>query len=124
MKEIYTQSLSFARNDYRSDQLYTPPTCSALYVSHRIMPLIREKRVFILSCQLLLKLSKANLLTAHKLKAAHALALLTETEDFSTHTAQYYSADDCSVVLIELRDGLLNDLMKDFSNRSVSSGDT
>jgi hypothetical protein len=88
------------------------------------MPLIREKKVFILSCQLLLKLSKTNLLTAHKLKAAHALAMLTETEDFSTHTAQYYSADDCSVVLIELRDGLLNDLMKDFSNRSISSGDT
>jgi len=85
---------------------------------HRIMPLIRERRVFILSCQLLSKFSKANLLTAHKLKAAQALALLTETEDFSTHTGQYYSADD-TTVLIELREGLLSELMRDFTNRKL-----
>lgn len=97
--------------------MYVSSMYPSIHPSPRIMPLIREKKVFILSCQLLLKLSKANLLTAHKLKAAQALALLTETEDFSTHTAQYYSADDCSAVLVELREGLLSELMKDFSNR-------
>ena len=83
---------------------------------NRVMPLIREKRVFLLSCQLLVKLSRANLLTAHKLKAAQALSLLTETEDFNAHTGQYYMADDIAL-LIDLRDGLLSELMRDFSNR-------
>ena len=62
------------------------------------MPQIRERKIFMLGVKALCHYCRASsgaggqaFLTAHRLKACQALALLSETEDFCTYKEQYYN---------------------------------
>ncbi len=59
------------------------------------------------------------LLKVHKLKAAEALALLAETEYFTTYRGQFIDGEGSDDVakLLEFKEIFLTDLMTDFENR-------
>ena len=83
----------------------------------RIMPLMRERRVFMQAVKLL-NLLGHNVLKAHRLIACQALSLIVDTEDFITHKDSYYSNDDVDS-MIELKENIVQDLMSDFDNRKL-----
>lgn len=92
---------------------------------HRVMPQIRERKIFILGVKALCHYCRVSrsagaqaFLTAHRLKACQALALLAETEDFCTYKEQYYNNSEVDAML-ELRDGCLAELSKDFEARKT-----
>lgn len=89
---------------------------------YQVMPLIRERRLFMMGVQALCNYCTivgndgTRLLLAHKLKAGEALAALCDTEDFSTYKDQHYSNSDVEV-LVELKEICLDELAKDYENK-------
>lgn len=87
---------------------------------HRMMPLIRERGLFMMAVRLLCYYGRltgsSTLLSIHKRTAAEALSALVETEDFSTYRDRYYSASDVSE-LVELKELVLTPIMTDVSVR-------
>lgn len=89
----------------------------------RIMPLVRERRLFMLGVHVLTHLcsikGEKQLQKSHRLKAAEALALLCQTEDFGTYRAQHYSNGVDVEKMSELKDLGLADLMTNFDDKKV-----
>lgn len=89
----------------------------------RIMPLVRERRLFMLGVHVLTHLcsikGEKQLQKPHRLKAAEALALLCQTEDFGTYRAQHYSNGVDVEKMSELKDLGLADLMTNFDDKKV-----
>lgn len=85
---------------------------------YRVLPLIRERNIFMLSVQTLCMIGKY-LLRAHKLKAAEALSLLAESEDFVTYRPEYIQTQQDVDILLEFKETVLADLITDFENRKL-----
>lgn len=80
---------------------------------HRVMPLLRELGIFMLTVRALMAYG-SELHVSHRLAAAKALALLVETEDFSTHREAYYSSSAHSGDLdrlLQFKESFLGDLL-------------
>lgn len=56
---------------------------------------------------------EVTLLSSHRIKAAQALSLLVETDDFSTHKDQHYSNTDVDT-LLSLKEYCLVGIAKDY----------
>jgi hypothetical protein len=84
------------------------------------MPLVRERKIFLLGARTILQLEK-HLLFAHKLKAAQALAAICESEHYATYTDAYIDPSNAADVqlLSDLKDVVLVDLTKDFANKKL-----
>jgi hypothetical protein len=79
------------------------------------MPIVRDRHIFIQAARLL-NLLGHDILRIHRLRAAQALSLLADSEDFITHTDEHYKPADVSD-MIDLKDNILMDLMSDMENR-------
>jgi hypothetical protein len=55
----------------------------------------------------------------HLVKIAEALALMTQSEDFSTYRAQYYNSGTDLEKLLELKETVLPDLIADPDNKKL-----
>lgn len=83
------------------------------------MPIVREKGIFMLLIRVLNQFCtpiENSIPKIHRLKAAETLALLVETEDFSTHRSSYYVASDVDA-MVELKECCLKDLLTDMDTR-------
>jgi hypothetical protein len=90
---------------------------------HRVMPVIRERRVFMLGVEALCNYCEdkggEQLMQVHKIKAAQALSLLVETDDFCTYKDQHYNSSDIDT-LVRLKDDCLTSISKDYEvKRSI-----
>lgn len=84
----------------------------------RIMPLVRSLDIFMLAIKVL-DAYGSKMHVTHRLTAAKALALLTETEDFITHREAYYKNPGDLERMIQLRDTLLVEFTSDFEKRKA-----
>ena len=84
------------------------------------MPIMRHRGVFIKAIQVMLSFG-TSILAAHRLKAIESLALLVQTEDFSTHPTQHYDLSNGHDLpqMIEFREKCLAPLMTDFESRKI-----
>lgn len=86
----------------------------------RIMPAIRDRRIFMTAVQVLLMFGTA-ILTAHRLKACEALSLLVQTEDYVTLPTQYYDTINAKEIncLLDFREQIIPPLMVDFESKKA-----
>lgn len=84
---------------------------------HRVMPMIRERRVFMLGVEALCNYCQdrglESLMQVHRVKAAQALSLLVDTDDFCTYKDQHYQNTDVDT-LIRLKEDCLITIAKDY----------
>ena len=85
------------------------------FISFRIMPLIREKNIFMLSIRVLLAYGRY-ISESHLLRCCQALNYLIDTEDFETYTKQYHTTDDVQQ-LVDLKEKVLNGIKLDSSQK-------
>lgn len=65
----------------------------------RVMPLVREHKIFILTVKLVVLLHGFNTIaTSYLFKCCEALAMIVDTEDFKTYPQQYYDLQDADDV--------------------------
>lgn len=80
------------------------------------MPLVRQKRTFMLGCEFLSKFGH-NLTKAINVKIAESLALLADTEDFQTYREEYIDLNSTDPdILIDLS-SLLDEFLSDFETK-------
>eukprot|EP00981_Chlorochromonas_danica_P012114 scaffold4505_cov165-Ochromonas_danica.AAC.4 len=85
---------------------------------YRVMPLVRSLDIFMLAIKVL-DTYGSKMHVTHRLTAAKALALLTETEDFITHREAYYKNPGDLERMIQLRDTFLVEFTSDFEKRKA-----
>ena len=68
----------------------------------RVMPVVRERMIFMQGMRLLEKVHEF-VLSVHMVRGLTAMALLAESEDFSTYTDQYISSSDEVAFLVSRR---------------------
>ena len=83
----------------------------------RIMPLIREKRILMLSIHFL-NLYHKDLLTVHILKASEALSLLVDTDDFKTYRDVYIADVHDAKSLLIFKTSCLDKIL-DFQSKKL-----
>lgn len=84
------------------------------------MPFIRERRIFLKAMAVLINFG-SSILTIHRFKAAEALSLLAQSEDFVTHPNQYYDIHNSKEmnIMLDFRERVLTGLMTDFESRKA-----
>jgi len=83
----------------------------------RLMPYIRERKVFTTAARVLNVFGK-QLVKSHRLIAVESLALIVDSEDFATNPRQYIGPEDLDIML-ELKENVLQELMQDMEKRKV-----
>ena len=86
---------------------------------NRIMPSIRQRKVFMLAVKMI-DLIHTKVLPVHVLKMIESLSLLVETEDYSTYRDQYITSQDELEILINLQTTCIAEYNKDMSNRKIT----
>mmetsp|Transcript_29467 Transcript_29467/g.40491 ORF Transcript_29467/g.40491 Transcript_29467/m.40491 type:complete len:324 (+) Transcript_29467:23-994(+) len=92
---------------------------------HRVMPIVRERGIFMLLIRVLNQFCnpiEGSILKLHRLKAADTLSLLVETEDFNTHRSSYYNQSGLGGdidAMVELKECCLKDLLTDMDSRKM-----
>ncbi len=81
------------------------------------MPYIRERKIFVKAVQVLTSFGPL-MVKAQRQIAAEALALIADSEDFSTNTRQHYDASDLPLML-ECKEKVLSELMQDLDKRKL-----
>lgn len=84
----------------------------------RLMPIIRENRLFIKIVQNLNEFA-ADMIPKQKLLIATALALLVDTEDFIIHRDQYITCREDVEDLVRCKEQVLTSLMTDLEKKRV-----
>mmetsp|Transcript_3054 Transcript_3054/g.7083 ORF Transcript_3054/g.7083 Transcript_3054/m.7083 type:complete len:118 (+) Transcript_3054:422-775(+) len=86
----------------------------------RIMPIIRERGLFMLGVRVL-QLIAPHLLPSHTLKAAQALSGVAETEDYSTYTEAYINPSSLQDVesITSFKDEVLGVIMGHLEQRRL-----
>ncbi len=83
----------------------------------RIMPVYKEKNIFMKQIQLL-NIIHSRINAVHVLKAIEGLSSVCETDDFSTYyTESYVTNSSDAAQLLALKTNCLNNLYKEFDNR-------
>lgn len=90
------------------------------YMFFRIVPIIRERRIFLTAIQVI-TLFNTSILTIHRLKACEAISLIAQTEDFVTNPTKYYDTSNAKEInaLLDFREQVLPGLMTDFDSRKT-----
>jgi hypothetical protein len=86
---------------------------------HRIMPSIRQRKIFML-CINMMELVYTKVLAVHVLKMIEALSLLVETEDYSTYRDQYISSPEELEKLINLQTVCIAEYNKEMSHKKIT----
>ena len=86
----------------------------------RIMPLIRERRIFMIGCKFL-KNYFNSIPKESLLKAVECLSVLAESEDFSTYRNSYIPPENLEDIdnLVIFRTDVLSPLLSDLESRRV-----
>ena len=91
----------------------------SIHSSYRIMPIVREKKIFILSIKLLQKVY-SHLDDIHILSCCHSISMLTDTDDFDTYRNQYVSDVTDAELLCNFKDTCMMCILSN-SNTNGSS---
>jgi hypothetical protein len=93
---------------------------SSFFCSLRIVPQVRERKIFLKAIQVM-NLFNKSILTIHRLKACEAIALIAQTEDFVTDPSRYYDMNNAREInaLLDLREKVLPELMTDFETKKL-----
>ena len=91
--------------------------------SYRIMPIIREKKIFMLSIQLLQKVY-SHLDDIQILLCCHSISMLTDTDDFDTYRNQYVSDVTDAEVLCNFKDTCMMCILSNSTNSNTTSSNT
>ena len=92
----------------------------SIHSSYRIMPIIREKKIFILSIKLLQKVY-SHLDDIHILSCCHSISMLTDTDDFDTYRNQYVSDVTDAELLCNFKDTCMMCIL---SNANTTNSNT
>ena len=85
----------------------------------RVMPLMRERGVFMLGVKVISKIHSC-LISSHTLIAVGAMSMMTETEDFSTYHSSYVNGSNEDIdTLVAFKTDVISNLSSDFENRKV-----
>ena len=79
------------------------------------MPIIREKKIFILSIKLLQKVY-SHLDDIHILSCCHSISMLTDTDDFDTYRNQYVSDVTDAEILCNFKDTCMSCILSNTTN--------
>ena len=82
------------------------------------MPLVRERKVFVQGLRVLAKVD-GRVLPSHIFHAATAMALLCESEDFSTYPDQYVTSAADLAFLSDFRAKTLAPFLTDFEQKKA-----
>jgi len=83
----------------------------------RLMPYLRERKIFTTAVRVLNTFGKSMVKT-HQLIAVESLAFIVDTEDFATNPRDYIMAEDLEL-LLEFKETILQELMQDMEKRKV-----
>ena len=84
------------------------------------MPIIREKKIFILSIKLLQKVY-SHLDDIQILLCCHSISMLTDTDDFDTYRNQYASDVTDAEVLCNFKDTCMSCILSNTTNNTSGS---
>mmetsp|Transcript_2818 Transcript_2818/g.2810 ORF Transcript_2818/g.2810 Transcript_2818/m.2810 type:complete len:308 (-) Transcript_2818:59-982(-) len=84
----------------------------------RIMPILRDRHIFMQGVKFLNKYHEY-ILTTPTLKMIEALSLITASEDYSTYKEQYVTSSSDASELLSLQENILNNYRNDTAIRSI-----
>jgi hypothetical protein len=91
--DVLSVSFSMVLSDTYS--VHGSVLCTPVCIVCRVMPLVREYKLFTLSAKLVALLYSFNVVAvSHLFKICEALAMIVDTEDYNTYTAQYFDVKD------------------------------
>ena len=91
-------------------------------VVYRVMPLVREHRLFLLTAKLVVAIHEQDRVgLSHLFKCCEAMALVADTEDYNTYTTEYFDIKDSDDVgpLMKLHALCTKEFQSDSAHRSA-----